>query len=70
MSEFYVFLSTIERDIRSDNLLNQSELNLLILNMNSGTHFTEPAQFNTVNNHLTKVTFLTNPMTMNIEGTR
>jgi len=45
-------------------------MNLLFLNMNSGTHITEPAQFNTVNNHLTKLNILTNLMTMNIEGTR
>jgi len=32
-------------------------MNLLRLNMNSGTHFPETAQFNTVNNHLNKADF-------------
>jgi len=53
------FLSTIERDFRSDNnLLTSTEMNLLMLNRNSGTHFPETAQLNTVNNHLNKDYFL------------
>jgi hypothetical protein len=53
--------STTERDFRNDNLLTSSEINLIMLNMNSGTHFPETAQFNTVNNHLNKGDYLDQP---------
>lgn len=36
-------------------------MNLLMLNMNSGTHFPETAQFSGVNNHLKKADFLDQP---------
>jgi hypothetical protein len=51
----------MERDFRSDNVLTSSEMNRLMLNMNSGTHFPETAPFNTVNNHLNKDEFLDQP---------
>jgi hypothetical protein len=61
MSEIYVNFFTTERDYRGDNILTSSEINLLMLNTNSGAHFPETTQLNTVNSHLNKGDFLDQP---------